>query len=437
MCQQRPFGRSAGKSSGLSPLKRIFKFDLLFTDLTYLQEIDKQECATGAEPPSENPAMGAPQVPGVSETRAGPPEDQGEAELVASAMRSPSGSSSCNTISSSDLGEDFLRMREWCFSSEESQSSPDPGAKRGPAPRILYSTLGHAERSVKVKSRRKEKKKVTFKDPVYSVEGVSTAVQRVTLQETPAAQPSNTESTTTSERSGLNGDSVVHMSVDTGAPSSSHTVEQMEVEAGRSNGANMEDSSIRAARMAALRAELRALQTLDREEAAKAKAEKRAANAELVRKQIAVFHQRQTEGLAHRGKSDYKVDPEWPNYNRKDRRLVIRKTELHSFFLDLGVPVELSSKLSWGSLSNVYGALMVGLFGAGWLDGIDQRLDKDYFHLCKSMRQVHSYIEYVAPALVDGMKEARKSGYASLLGGKYLTRRHLVSLPLVPRGREG
>ena len=182
-------------------------------------------------------------------------------------------------------------MTEWCYrdSEEEAQNTPDnvvhdPGAKQGPAPRILYSTMGHGDRSVKVKSRRNRRKTVTSK-VLDSVDRVSTAVQRVSLQEAPAAQPSNTEATTTSERSGLNGESVVPMSGDTGAPSSSHTVEPMEVEAGRSNSANMENSAARAARMASLRAELRALQTLDREEAAKAKAERRTANAELIKKQ--------------------------------------------------------------------------------------------------------------------------------------------------------
>ena len=177
-----------GESLALVPLKRIPKYDLLFTDLIYLQEIDKQECATGAVPPSENPASGAPQDPGVSEIRAGPPEAQGVSEILATAMRSRSNSSDCSTTSGSHLDEEVRLMKEWCYQDdEEAQNSPDnvvpdPGAKQGPVPRILYSTMGHEDKSVKVKSRRHRRKTVTSKVP-DPVDRVSTAVQRVSLQE--------------------------------------------------------------------------------------------------------------------------------------------------------------------------------------------------------------------------------------------------------------
>ena len=137
--------------------------------------------------------------------------------------------------------------------------------------------------------------------------------------------------------------------------------------------------------MASLKAELRALLSREREEVAKAKAERQAANAELTKKQMAIFHARQLDGLTQSGSGNYKVEPLWPNYNRKDKRMIIRKSEIYEFLSELGVPVELSEKCSWGTLTNVYGALMIGLYGAGWIDGIDQSLDRGFFSLNKRM----------------------------------------------------
>ena len=48
---------------------------------------------------------------------------------------------------------------------------------------------------------------------------------------------------------------------------------------------------------------------------------------------------------------------------------------------------------------------MVGLYDAGLIIGIDERLERGYFSLSKNMRQVLDYIQWQAPALVNRLKE--------------------------------
>ena len=289
--------------------------------------------------------------------------------------------------------------------------------------RVLYSTMWSKDR---VKAARKNMRKASrMKAKKCLVDGVATAVAQVHLDDT--QQSSSTAGTSTQVGSGLNTSSSVPLSGDTGAPVSIRTVEPMDTD-GSSNGANMANPSARKARMAVLRTELHSLEALDKEEDAKVDAEKKAAKAVQYRQQMALSDKRKSEGLAASGPY-VGSDQSWPNYNRKDKLMPILRGQSIDFLSEMGVPVEMASMCSWGTLSNVYGSLMIGLYGAGVLPGIDERLDRGFFTLSKSMLQVMDYVSWQVPAMVDRLREEMGKGYKTLLGGKYLSSVTLVTSP--------
>ena len=196
-----------------------------------------------------------------------------------------------------------------------------------------------------------------------------------------------------------------------------------------SDGANMIDRAARKARMASLQAELDALKALEDADEARIKAQKDAEKATLIREQLALSTKRKQQGLSASAPCGNGADLGWPNYCRKDKPMLILRSQITDFLSELGVPVEMVSLCSWGTLTNIYGALMLGLHESGLIQGIDERLDKSYFTLHKSMRSVFTYVEWQAPALVDRIREEASNGYKRLLGGKYLATVTLATSP--------
>ena len=367
-----------------------------------------------------------------------PSEAQDVDMLLASQQpRKELSSEESDSDSSLSIGEDLgeqLRLAEEraCdFSGEESSNNKAPSDKDPSAdqpvqePKVVFSTYWSRKkvREVFRKQRKKQMKKVSFMCPVAKV---ITAVRDVHLDDT--AQPSNITGTTTSEGSGLNASDVVPMSGDTETPAVNHTVEPMDTDTG-SDGANMIDRAARKARMASLQAELDALKALEDADEARIKAQKDAEKATLIREQLALSTKRKQQGLSASAPCGNGADLGWPNYCRKDKPMLILRSQITDFLSELGVPVEMVSLCSWGTLTNIYGALMLGLHESGLIQGIDERLDKSYFTLHKSMRSVFTYVEWQAPALVDRIREEASNGYKRLLGGKYLATVTLATSP--------
>ena len=302
-------------------------------------------------------------------------------------------------------------------------ADPRVGSGSADHQKVVYSTLWNRDQ---VRAARRNMRKASrMKATKCPVEGVVTAVAHVHLDD--AQQSSSTAGTSTQAGSGLNASSTVPLPGDTGAPASPHTVEPMDT-GSSSNGANMTDPSARKARMAALRAELHSLESLEKEEKARDDAIKSAAKAELYRQQIALHQKRKSEGLTS-SVPFVASDQGWPNYNRKDKLMPILRGQCISFLSEMGIPVGMASRCSWGTLCNVYGALMIGLYGASVIHGIDERLDRGFFSLSKSMLQVIDYVSWQVPAMVDGIKEEVGRGYKTLLGGKYLSSVTLATSP--------
>ena len=387
----------------------------------------ESERGDGNHPPKKPPA---------------PPEAQGGGQQLASQPpRQEPGSEESESDSDisigEDLGEQLRLIEEGAYDSSDTDKpsnnnnppalDPREGQSAQKEPKIVFSTLWDKNQVREAFSEQKRKKrkmkKVSFMCPVAKV---ISAVQEVHLGDD--AQSSDIAGTSTQDGSGLNASDVVPQSGDTGATAAdNHTVEPMEVDSG-SDGANKMDLAACKARMASLRAELHDLEALVEAEEARIKAENDAAKAVLIREQIALSTKRKQQGLSAKD-SWNGADQSWPNYNRKDKPMVILRSQILSFLSELGVPVEMASLCSWGTLSNVYGALMVGLHGAELIHGIDERLDPAYFTMQQSMRSVFTYVEWQVPAMVDRIREEASKGYKLLLGGKYLASVTLATSP--------
>jgi hypothetical protein len=302
--------------------------------------------------------------------------------------------------------------------------------------RVIYTQNTRNFRQVALAKLKKKKKKVP-------VDSVAVAVSKVSLQDpSPSPQSSFEGSPTTQAGSGatanlsvptMTSPRVGDVSRDdkTGGTDIPQGVPEVVTSDVANKPQNQVDHSAIRARIAEIKTELKALQAVESARVAKEKAAKRAEKKKVFMEHIALANSRKTAGL----RPVTPVPAEmagWPDYCRKDKRMLITRKHIARFFDEVGFPPHFAVDGSWGTLTNIYAAILLGLYGSGVIAGIDARLDRSFFSLSKSMRQVMDYLSWQVPALAQWLQEDYDGRFMSLLRNppsKYLASVSLVTAP--------